>query len=529
MSSLRLAALLALLVPGTAFANATPRIVGGKGKPQTTIAQYPFQVALLSTDTSAAPATDEYQHQFCGGSILDATHVITAAHCVFDSLVPGQAAPPDSLEVLARTDVLAEPDPDPHPPDTSVPPGPSEERVAVVATSFDPDYDPNLTDHDAAILTLAEPITLATGLAQPIPILADDSFAQADDAVDVSGWGDTVMQDPSSVTAAHDYPHDLNAVTTHVVDQTVCDDDYGGSITPRMICAGEQLAGGKDSCQGDSGGPLVAAIGTTTPADFRLVGIVSTGYGCGLPGFPGIYTRAFEPSIADFLTSDPPQAPIATSGPTLTGTPEPGETLACGPGTWLGSPAFTYSFGGASGASPTYVVTDQDVGRTIRCTVQARNVGGFGLATSTGLLVHGPPPPTTTTTTTPPPPPQDTTPPASTLKYARCGGTKCVLNVQVTDPPYTAGLGKLSVRARVTERVRCRRAADRRRGRVCTRKRTRTAKVSRLGGTVFTAVLRQAKPGTYAFTIVATDAAGNRQAAPLRKTLKLKKARKRRS
>jgi hypothetical protein len=255
---------------------------------------------------------------------------------------------------------------------------------------------------------------------------------------------------------------------------------------------------------------------------------VSTGYGCALPGIPGIYTRAFEPSIASFLMSNPPQAPAATSGPTLTGTPEPGQTLTCNPGTWLGSPAFTYSFGGgAPGTSPAYVVTDQDVGRTISCTVTARNAGGFGSATSAGLLVHGPPAPPVTTTT--PAPPRDTTPPTSALKYARCRGTKCVLNVQVTDPPYTAGLGKVSVRARVTERVRCRRAADRRRGRVCKRTRTRTAKVSRLGGTVFTAVLSHAKPGTYAFTIVATDAAGNRQAVPLRKTLKLKQPRKRRT
>jgi hypothetical protein len=114
------------------------------------------------------------------------------------------------------------------------------------------------------------------------------------------------------------------------------------------------------------------------------------------------------------------------------------------------------------------------------------------------------------------------------VRYARCARTKCVLNVQVTDPPYTAGLGKVSVRAKVVERVRCRRAADRRRGRVCTRSVTRTAQVHRLGGTVFTAILRKAKPGTYAFTIVATDAAGNKQAKPLRKKLKLKNTKRRR-
>jgi secreted trypsin-like serine protease len=38
--------------------------------------------------------------------------------------------------------------------------------------------------------------------------------------------------------------------------------------------------------QGDSGGPLVA--------NNRLVGIVSWGEGCGLPQFPGVYTKVSE-------------------------------------------------------------------------------------------------------------------------------------------------------------------------------------------------------------------------------------------
>ena len=170
-------------------------------------------MALLSTDTSAAPAENEYQHQFCGGSMLDATHVVTAAHCVYDSLVPGQAAPPASLEVLVGTDVLADPDnEDSHGDADPIAPGPDEQRRAVLATSFDPDYDPNLTDHDAALLTLAQPIT--TPAAAPIDILdatTESSFADPGDAVTVSGWGSTVKQDPD-FSREPSYPHALNAV-----------------------------------------------------------------------------------------------------------------------------------------------------------------------------------------------------------------------------------------------------------------------------------------------------------------------------
>ncbi|RHY08937.1 hypothetical protein DYB36_002858 [Aphanomyces astaci] len=44
---------------------------------------------------------------------------------------------------------------------------------------------------------------------------------------------------------------------------------------------------GEDSCGGDSGGPLTIEEN----GDVRLVGVVSNGIECGLPGIPGIYER----------------------------------------------------------------------------------------------------------------------------------------------------------------------------------------------------------------------------------------------
>lgn len=62
----------------------------------------------------------------------------------------------------------------------------------------------------------------------------------------------------------------------------------------------------QDSCQGDSGGPLIfntaeAAdpVNAGASTDDRLVGIVSWGYGCGLEGYPGIYSRV--PNLRDWV------------------------------------------------------------------------------------------------------------------------------------------------------------------------------------------------------------------------------------
>lgn len=73
-------------------------------------------------------------------------------------------------------------------------------------------------------------------------------------------------------------------VSLPIVARSECQNAYKNynTITNRMICAG-YTQGGKDSCQGDSGGPMVAG-GT-------LYGIVSWGYKCAQPKYPGVYTN----------------------------------------------------------------------------------------------------------------------------------------------------------------------------------------------------------------------------------------------
>jgi hypothetical protein len=479
------------------------------------IDEHPYQVALVNADK---PAVDP-AGQYCGGSIRDEWHVITAAHCVFDTNGSGQVRPVSTIDVLAGAKTLS---------DES-----AGQRVDVQSISFDPDFNqPNPFQNDAAVLTLAQPLLLGSGV-QPVSII-DDAGRQAlqtGDDLFVTGWG-VWKYDPGPVAA-----DTLRGAPVDYWTKDDCENNFIITVEPGELCA-ETLADpahnepAHDSCNGDSGGPLVKQADPLVPADDRLVGLVSFGAPtCGQdPNSPGVYTDvAYEPIKNFLLQANPPPAPANTSGPALSGVAAIGQDLTCSPGNWTGSPSFSYQFVrsqdavdvgvAASGTSPVYRVTAQDAGTTLRCDVTATNPGGSGVAKSAATGVIAGPTPT-------PQQPQtslDVYAPVARVTKVRCTATRCTLTVSVRDAGFSAGIKTVKATVRSTYRSTCRRKG---RKVACTRHRTGRTSVRALGATRFQVVASKLPVGTQVFTLVAIDKAGHRQTLPTRKRVTTKRAKK---
>jgi secreted trypsin-like serine protease len=238
----------------------SPTIVGGE---EAEPGAWPWQVALVQT------GGDLYIGQFCGGTLIDPEWVLTAAHCT-EQFTASQ------IEVAAGVHDLTNPEP-------------GFQRLGVQQIITHPNYNPAIYDFDITLLKLETPATLgqpAGGLpvATITPVAADIGALEGILST-VTGWGNRAAQ---PIPGGNDFPETLHQVELPIMSNTHCRLAYGTNITDNMICAGYDQ-GGKDSCQGDSGGPLV--IFDEPNQRWLQAGIVSWGYGCAAPDYPGVYTR----------------------------------------------------------------------------------------------------------------------------------------------------------------------------------------------------------------------------------------------
>ncbi|EAA09028.5 AGAP004568-PA, partial [Anopheles gambiae str. PEST] len=223
------------------------KIVGGH---EAEIGRYPWMVALY------------YNNRFiCGGSLINDRYVLTAAHCVF-----GSDRSRFSVKFLMH--------------DRTVPKEDSFERkVSYIMTNWFLNVLVFITN-DVALLKLSEPVPLGETI---IPVcLPPEGNTYAGQEGIVTGWGK--LGDGT-------FPMKLQEVHVPILSNEQCHNQtqyFRFQINDRMMCAGIP-EGGKDSCQGDSGGPM--HVFDTEANRFVIAGVVSWGFGCAQPRFPGIYAR----------------------------------------------------------------------------------------------------------------------------------------------------------------------------------------------------------------------------------------------
>ena len=233
----------------------TSKIIGGV---EAADGSLPWQVSL-----GVAGISDARAAHFCGGSVVSATWIVTAAHCV-------TRLAPDKVQVVAGSNTLQ----------------PGLPRYAVKRIIVHPAFASASMDRDIALLELAEPLPMGERI-QAIALLrtGQEKKSLVKGAVlTVTGWGVTV-EDGVAVAS-------LRALDVPLVLRRSCNRAlaYDGAISINMICAG-YATGGRDACQGDSGGPLTLDVdidGKRTPT---LAGIVSWGDGCAHVDKVGVYTR----------------------------------------------------------------------------------------------------------------------------------------------------------------------------------------------------------------------------------------------
>merc|ERR1712130_796712 len=241
--------------------NANNRIVGGTEARQ---GDWPWAVVLGTKNTFS----NRFSVQ-CGGTLLDQTTVLTAAHC-FD-----QSGGPNVVR-LGDHDINTSSD------------GAQAVDVSIRRIIQHPGWDSNSLENDICILKLSQPIQysrdirraclptqyrgqdLPSVLARPQPI--------------VVGWGSTSTgTGPTSR---------LRQAPVQMVTQQQCANAYRQvsrvTIGATKLCAGE---GTRDTCNGDSGGGLFSR---NLGGGFAVVGVTSFGVECAREDFPGVYTRVDE-------------------------------------------------------------------------------------------------------------------------------------------------------------------------------------------------------------------------------------------
>lgn len=355
---LLLACLAALAGAPAATATAPPRAASIGGQVIPTPREAPWSV-LLTMHSSGGIGS-------CSGSIIDAAHVLTAAHCTYD----GDATRPlgDYTVTAGIADASQEGDHG------------EEQAREVTAVRAAPGFVPGQFGDDVAVLRVEPPFDLSADGIAAIPLVNQGSGPTAGDAARLYGWGQ--VEDGRSDGRLHR------------LDQALLEPWQCASGVPSVLCAWSATGA---ACAGDSGGGFVT--GSDPPVLLGVSDFVI--YPCAAGNLTA-YTDLSTLEIHSWLLGDeePQQAPRAQIRPLLWGDLESGGTAICDAPDWSGAPSVTTKFLYTTpdsyatqivqqGSSNKYALGPKDVGHSLTCVSVAANEAGTTEAASWRPMLIG--------------------------------------------------------------------------------------------------------------------------------------------
>jgi secreted trypsin-like serine protease len=476
---------------GSSSDRLVPYIVGGQ---ESLISQFPWQVYVAGRHPEGEETVDVTS---CGGSILNATTILTAAHCVDHEgttmtygagefvVLAGASNVGPFTELYGATGLAVAPS------------GAQVLKVSHIRT--DPYYSPlpNIKD-DVAILTLEGSLELSEeNHAQAISLVPAGATPAPGTTLGISGYGKQEGAEKAQPNG------ELYSTMLTAISSDACRDEVGINSAV-LLCA---VSAHSSTCQGDSGGPLTEG---NDPA--VQVGIVDFGAAECPVGSPDAFTNLAAPEVRDFIegSETPPVAARPTAPPAIKQIPAGGppvdfSPLTCEPGAWSESPSFTYTFQEEnasaqvlqSGPSNLFTPPSTLVGVPVVCVVQASNPGGVSTARSTTTAAIA----------------ADSAPPTARITAMRCHLQACTMSFTAADPDGVALNVQSSATYSITTRCRVKEKKKKRRKKVkqpiCREARTVPLSATMLSPGSFQATISRLPYGeTITFILDASNAAG---------------------